>query len=287
LIETSEYEPYGKLLNRPLTDGPGFTGHVQDAATDLTYMQQRYYDPVIGRFLSVDSVTASAISGENFNRYWYGNNNPYKFFDLDGRCTGSHIANDDGTCVSSGDYTTGGSQQKNFRSIPYTPVSPTTDITSMSSSNSNDLNATNGAPMDDGRIPVPGAVGWKTGQYTSSRTGEELDREGRLIAGVAIVGSTALIIDGSIFYGRAALSAGLAGVKGAWKNLSFDGPSPGGLHANGRLAGVRWKGSQWGMRLDLHPINSGKTPILHINFGPPGRGEAAHIVLFDPRWIKK
>ncbi|MBN6100820.1 RHS domain-containing protein [Xanthomonas sp. CFBP 8703] len=106
LIETSEYEPYGKLLNRPLTDGPGFTGHVQDAATGLTYMQQRYYDPLIGRFLSVDPVAANSISGANFNRYWYGNNNPYKFFDLDGRCTGSHISNEDGTCVSTGEYTT-------------------------------------------------------------------------------------------------------------------------------------------------------------------------------------
>ncbi|PPU91111.1 hypothetical protein XhyaCFBP1156_21350, partial [Xanthomonas hyacinthi] len=33
IIERSEYEPYGSLLNRPLTDGPGYTGHVMDAAT--------------------------------------------------------------------------------------------------------------------------------------------------------------------------------------------------------------------------------------------------------------
>jgi RHS repeat-associated protein len=85
VIERSEYEPYGKLLNRPLTDGPGFTGHVQDAATGLTYMQQRYYDPGIGRFLSVDPVTADSNTGSNFNRYKYGNNNPYRFIDPDGR----------------------------------------------------------------------------------------------------------------------------------------------------------------------------------------------------------
>ncbi|MDR6840430.1 RHS repeat domain-containing protein [Pseudoxanthomonas sacheonensis] len=86
VIERSEYEPYGKLLNRPLADGPGFTGHVQDAATGLTYMQQRYFDPGIGRFLSVDPVTANSNTGANFNRYWYANNNPYKFVDPDGRC---------------------------------------------------------------------------------------------------------------------------------------------------------------------------------------------------------
>lgn len=85
VIERSEYEPYGQLLNRSLQDGPGYTGHVQDAATGLSYMQQRYYDPEIGRFLSVDPVTANGNGGANFNRYWYANNNPYRFTDPDGR----------------------------------------------------------------------------------------------------------------------------------------------------------------------------------------------------------
>jgi RHS repeat-associated protein len=85
VLERSEFEPYGKLLNRPLEDGPGYTGHVSDAATGLSYMQQRYYDPQIGRFLSVDPVTALSNPVGAFNRYWYANNNPYKFTDPDGR----------------------------------------------------------------------------------------------------------------------------------------------------------------------------------------------------------
>jgi RHS repeat-associated protein len=86
VIERSEYEPYGKLLNRPLADGPGYTGHVSDAATGLSYMQQRYCDPTIGRCLSVDPVTAYD-SGDMrfFNRYAYAFNNPYRFTDPDGR----------------------------------------------------------------------------------------------------------------------------------------------------------------------------------------------------------
>lgn len=108
VIERSEYTPYGELLNRPLTDGPGYTGHVQDAATGLTYMQQRYYDPGVGRFLSVDPVEADPHSGGLFNRYMYAANNPYAFIDPDGRCTGSRIENGDGTCVSTGDFTTMG-----------------------------------------------------------------------------------------------------------------------------------------------------------------------------------
>ncbi|WP_331487846.1 peptidoglycan DD-metalloendopeptidase family protein [Luteimonas endophytica] len=80
-----EYEAYGQQLTPAVQDGPGYTGHVQDAATGLTYMQQRYYDPGIGGFLSVDPVTAYDQPLVAFNRYRYGNSNPYKFTDPDGR----------------------------------------------------------------------------------------------------------------------------------------------------------------------------------------------------------
>lgn len=85
VMERREYEPYGAQLTPAVQDGPGYTGHVQDAATGLVYMQQRYYDPQIGRFLSVDPVTAYDNPIDQFHRYRYANNNPYKFTDPDGR----------------------------------------------------------------------------------------------------------------------------------------------------------------------------------------------------------
>ena len=78
------YEPYGKAANTTI-DGIGYTGHVMDPQSDLVYMQQRYYDPVVGRFLSVDPVSANAGNGAMFNRYSYALNNPYGFKDPDGR----------------------------------------------------------------------------------------------------------------------------------------------------------------------------------------------------------
>lgn len=81
-----EYEAYGQQLTPALKDGPGYTGHVQDAATGLVYMQQRYYDPMCGCFLSVDPVTAYSNGDMRFfNRYAYAFNNPYRFTDPDGR----------------------------------------------------------------------------------------------------------------------------------------------------------------------------------------------------------
>lgn len=85
VLERREYEPYGLQLTPAIKDGPGYTGHVQDAATGLTYMQQRYYDPLVGLFLSVDPVTAYTDPMGYFNRYKYANNNPYRFTDPDGR----------------------------------------------------------------------------------------------------------------------------------------------------------------------------------------------------------
>ncbi len=97
VIERTVYGAYGEVINRPLAGGPGYTGHVEDAETGLNYMQQRYYEPEVGRFLSVDPVTAHSNPVKQFNRYRYADSNPYRFVDPDGRAgtdfrsIGSHV----------------------------------------------------------------------------------------------------------------------------------------------------------------------------------------------------
>jgi RHS repeat-associated protein len=85
LLSRTTFEPYGATANGTPPTDIGFTGHVHDADTALVYMQQRYYDPIAGRFLSVDPVTTSAKDGSSFNRYAYANNSPYKYTDPDGQ----------------------------------------------------------------------------------------------------------------------------------------------------------------------------------------------------------
>jgi len=87
------YDPYGSAVDARPLDEPGFTGHITDSSTGMLYMQQRYYDPIVGRFLSVDPLD-SVGAGQGFNRYHYAAGNPYRFVDPDGRCakvTGSQI----------------------------------------------------------------------------------------------------------------------------------------------------------------------------------------------------
>ncbi len=77
------YKPFGEGSPTQKT-GVGYTGHLEDTDLGLTYMQQRYYDPLIGRFYSNDPVGFTASNPMSFNRFLYVNNNPYKYTDPNG-----------------------------------------------------------------------------------------------------------------------------------------------------------------------------------------------------------
>ncbi|WP_313217074.1 RHS repeat-associated core domain-containing protein [Stenotrophomonas sp.] len=105
VIQRLQYTTFG--MSTGVSDGkPGFTGHVEDADSGTVYMQQRYYDPQIALFLSPDPVPTFMNPVAMLNRYRYADSNPYRYHDPDGRCTGSHLANKDGTCMSTGEFTT-------------------------------------------------------------------------------------------------------------------------------------------------------------------------------------
>lgn len=98
LCWTETYSPYGdKSINDDTVAGlgmppgcgmlgeeRGFTGHTEDFESDLVYAQQRYYDPDIGRFLSVDPAAIDPLDVRTINRYSYAANNPYRFTDPTG-----------------------------------------------------------------------------------------------------------------------------------------------------------------------------------------------------------
>jgi RHS repeat-associated protein len=87
VIWQEHYTPYGEKWQRAAAndDQASFTGHIADSATGLTYMEARYYDPVIGRFLSNDPVGFAPSRPEYFNRYAYVGNDPLNKTDPDGQ----------------------------------------------------------------------------------------------------------------------------------------------------------------------------------------------------------
>jgi RHS repeat-associated protein len=111
VISRTRYEPYGYVASG-VQPTIGFTGHVNDVDTGLTYMQQRYYDPVAGRFLSIDPVTTDVNAGNSFNRYVYASNNPYRYIDPDGRFDDEACRSMGGNCNTYGGSRTSGSSER-------------------------------------------------------------------------------------------------------------------------------------------------------------------------------
>lgn len=97
IISRSQYEPFGKRMGGD-KEGIGYTGHLQDKNLGLTYMQARYYDPLIGRFYSNDPIGFRDV--HSFNRYAYANNNPYKYVDPDGKAAESFLNRPQGMTVA-------------------------------------------------------------------------------------------------------------------------------------------------------------------------------------------
>jgi RHS repeat-associated protein len=90
----SAYRPYGDRTQAEAPSIPGcspvapaeprgFIGERHDPETGLLYLHARYYDPVIGRFLSPDTLDPIE-PGVGTNRYAYADNDPINKSDPNG-----------------------------------------------------------------------------------------------------------------------------------------------------------------------------------------------------------
>ncbi|BAN46030.1 RHS repeat-associated core domain-containing protein [Metapseudomonas resinovorans] len=108
LLWRAHYRPYGERQESPGDipfGSPGYTGHVQDSSSGLVYMQARYYDPQLGRFLSMDPMGPQETVPGSFNRYAYALNNPYGYKDPDGQWAMALLVGLDIALTSHGIYT--------------------------------------------------------------------------------------------------------------------------------------------------------------------------------------
>jgi RHS repeat-associated protein len=90
-VDYREYWPYGQPATPPASsERMSFTGHERDlgvlssTADDMDYMHARFYRPLFGRFLSVDSLGGSPAEPNSWNRYAYTAGNPVGYVDRDG-----------------------------------------------------------------------------------------------------------------------------------------------------------------------------------------------------------
>jgi RHS repeat-associated protein len=92
VVQRLSYDAFGKRRNPNGTDATtitaqttrGFTRHEHDDEVTLINMNAREYDPLLGRFITPDTVVPGAGNSQSYNRYSYVNNNPLSMTDPTG-----------------------------------------------------------------------------------------------------------------------------------------------------------------------------------------------------------
>ena len=80
VVASYDYDPYGKVLSATGTlanvNPLRYRGYVYDQETGFYYLNSRYYDPAVGRFISADNypTTGQGLNGNNM--FAYCGNNP-------------------------------------------------------------------------------------------------------------------------------------------------------------------------------------------------------------------
>lgn len=89
LLWKESYRPYGERWLKSAAGSSDnrlwFGGKPQEPDTGLSYLGARYYNPQLGRFMGMDPKGVNPDDLHSVNRYAYGNNNPYKFVDPNGK----------------------------------------------------------------------------------------------------------------------------------------------------------------------------------------------------------
>ncbi len=86
IAATYQYDAFGNILKATGTadNTTTYAGYRYDESTGLYYVNARYYDSTIARFLTEDSYTGEKNDPLSLNRYTYCVNNPLKYYDPSG-----------------------------------------------------------------------------------------------------------------------------------------------------------------------------------------------------------
>lgn len=87
IVEATNYASYGERLNTGFQTQKSYIGERFDPETGLLYLNARYMDPVLGRFISPDDWDP-ILPGVGTNRYAYAQNDPINKSDPNGHWVG-------------------------------------------------------------------------------------------------------------------------------------------------------------------------------------------------------
>ncbi len=96
---STRYYPYGAMRSggTGLPTDYRFTGQLLDASSGLYHMGARWYDPMLARWVSADTIVPSPVNPQSLNRYSYVLGNPLGLVDPSGHdeCSPTGACTDD------------------------------------------------------------------------------------------------------------------------------------------------------------------------------------------------
>jgi RHS repeat-associated protein len=78
MVASYDYQPFGGIQSQTgaVSNERGYTGHFMDGESGLIYMNARYEDPTLARFVSADDTIGDATNPQDLNAYSYALNSP-------------------------------------------------------------------------------------------------------------------------------------------------------------------------------------------------------------------
>ena len=87
-VTSYDYDPYGKVISATGTlaniNPLRYRGYVYDQETGFYYLQSRYYDPTVGRFINADSFMSTGVGILEHGMFTYCCGNPITYSDVQG-----------------------------------------------------------------------------------------------------------------------------------------------------------------------------------------------------------
>ncbi len=171
-----------------------YRGYVYDHETGLYYLQSRYYNPKVGRFINADALASTGQGILGNNMFAYCQNNPVNFVDICGKIssridlvclnvgggTSGEKMEPDYPSEGEGNYYTFSKKDLYFETVSVYQVNSKDEIFSWYEQiTANDFEAQN--------IMIPGLPDWASlvltllGIYSEKKNPTEVDPKGRVI----------------------------------------------------------------------------------------------------------
>jgi len=87
-LQTQGYYPWGETRFGGVATEYQYTGQYRLASLGLDWYNSRWYDSSLGRFVQADTIVPEPGNTADFDRYSYVRNNPLKYTDPTGHCSG-------------------------------------------------------------------------------------------------------------------------------------------------------------------------------------------------------